>query len=143
MLIDTFSLSWTIRNDHAELSALIEDAESSLSSRGVSLGLIHHVILSLEELVTNTIKYGYPEGGVHDVSVSVSTRAGELLLDVVDGGKEFDPTGVIASHVMDDISDRPIGGLGIHLIRNLSNRFEYKRENGNNHIRVGFNLNPD
>lgn len=96
--------------------------------------------LVLEELVVNIIHYGHEdeEGDVlHDIEVVLVADAQMVAVEIIDDGKPFDP--LQDAHVPDvdlDIEDRPIGGLGIHLVQKLTDKVEYSREQNLNKLRI-------
>jgi anti-sigma regulatory factor (Ser/Thr protein kinase) len=55
-------------------------------------------------------------------------------MTVVDDGHEFDPLAKEAPDLTLSVEDRPIGGLGIHLLRNLTDGMSYERRDGLNRL---------
>ena len=88
--------------------------------------------LVIEELVTNTIKYGYDDSGAHRIFVDVAFQAGRLRIEVRDQGHAFDPLAQEAPDLSLAAEDRPIGGLGIHLVRQMTDEVHYERRDGEN-----------
>ncbi len=95
---------------------------------GLELNLI------LEELVTNIISYAYGDdrGKEHIITVNFKRKGDYLEVEVVDDGAAFDPLGVPPPDQHKDIDRLEPGGLGIHLVRNLTDEVAYHRENGYN-----------
>lgn len=92
--------------------------------------------LTFEELITNTIKYAHSDLLPHEIEIRVSVVPDAVELEVCDDGDPFDPTAQEAPDTSLPVEERPIGGLGIHLIKNLTDAFEYRREEGKNRILV-------
>jgi anti-sigma regulatory factor (Ser/Thr protein kinase) len=91
----------------------------------------------LEELITNTIKYAYDDQDLHVIDVLISTSTDAITLAVDDDGHPFDPTAQAGPDLTLPAEERPIGGLGLHLIRNLMDTFTYERTpDGRNCVRV-------
>lgn len=89
--------------------------------------------LALEEAVTNVMMYAYPEGTDGLVEIKAIIRKDSLEFIVADSGMPFDPTAAPAADISLDVEDRPIGGLGIFLVRNIMDEVQYTRsENGKN-----------
>ncbi|MBO5635250.1 MAG: SpoIIE family protein phosphatase [Bacteroidales bacterium] len=88
--------------------------------------------LALEEAVTNVMNYAYPEGTIGDVKIDVRIDGNKMEFMVSDNGKEFDPTERPAPKLDVSVEERPIGGLGIHLIRSIMDDVKYRRESGKN-----------
>src|SRR4051812_22007550 len=74
--------------------------------------------VALDELVTNTISYGLPNDG-GEVVVEAELHPDRLIVTVSDNGKPFDPFQSSAPDTTLSVEDRPIGGLGIHLVQHL------------------------
>jgi anti-sigma regulatory factor (Ser/Thr protein kinase) len=91
-----------------------------------------NIHLALEEAVTNVIMYAYPQDEEHTFTLTVRQIDNRLIFKVIDSGKEFDPTLHPEANVTLSLEERPIGGLGIFLIRNIMQAVEYRREDGKN-----------
>ena len=91
-----------------------------------------NIHLALEEAVTNVVMYAYPKDEEHDIELSVCGKDNELIFKIIDSGKEFDPTQQPDADVTLSVEERPIGGLGIFLIRRVMEKVEYSREDGKN-----------
>ena len=88
--------------------------------------------LAIEEAVVNVMNYAYPSGTKGDVTVEASANDVRLKFTVIDSGAPFDPT--VRAEVDTTLSaeDRPIGGLGIHLVRQIMDSINYERVDGRN-----------
>jgi len=93
-----------------------------------------NLTLACEELLTNTISYGYPQGGDHSIRVKVACtdRAVEVVLE--DEGIPFDPLAAQAPDLELGLEDRPIGGLGIHFVKRLMDEIAYERTASGNRL---------
>jgi anti-sigma regulatory factor (Ser/Thr protein kinase) len=60
----------------------------------------------------------------------------ELNVTIADTGAPFNPLNAPPPDLTSNLVDRPIGGLGIHLVRSLMNSVEYEREGGENRLRL-------
>jgi serine/threonine-protein kinase RsbW len=90
--------------------------------------------VALDEMASNVIKYAWPEGGVHDINVSFTVGAGEVKIEIVDGGRDFNPL-----HTPPPERPRPgqrprPGGVGVHLVKQLMDKIEFARAAGRNHL---------
>ncbi len=106
-----------------------------------------NVILVAEELLVNVFSYAYPDGteGEAAISLGLTEDDGEekLLFTVRDWGDAFNP--FEEAPVPDlslDIEGRPIGGLGIFLIKQVSEKQFWSYEDGTNYIRILFGKTP-
>ena len=111
-----------------------EQAESWLAEHQVSFEGMYLASLTIEELVTNCIKYGYdnPEGHTIDMVFSVDDRV--LTIEVADDGNPFNPLDAPKPDLSSPIENRKLGGLGLHLLRELSDDARYERRDGTNRL---------
>lgn len=112
----------------APLAAKIERACDEL---GLADDVAFKLNLALDELVTNLVTHG---GSALPVAVSLTAHAGRLELLIVDSGPPFDPALAPAPDTSLAIEERPIGGLGLHLIRTLMDEVRYSRDGDRNRL---------
>jgi serine/threonine-protein kinase RsbW len=99
---------------------------------------INELDLLLEEAVINVCRYAYPPDRPGSLTVSYSIPApDEFNVEIADQGAAFDPLAAAAPDVALDLEDRPIGGLGIFLLREFANSISYRREDGWNRLTIG------
>ena len=130
------SFHQTIANDFAELSGLMQAATGFLESRGVDAQAVYRINLALEEMVTNIIKYGYDAPGRHEIEVALDVGANEVTVVIIDDGHDFNPILQERKPPAEKPEDLEIGGLGIHLIKKLLDRIDYRREEGRNILEI-------
>ena len=101
-------------------------------SKKLDKDLVTSLNLALEEAVTNVMLYAYPKDV--DGLVDVESVVGEdsIKFIVSDNGKPFDPTAAPDADTVSSVEDRPIGGLGIHLVRSIMDEVSYERTEGKN-----------
>lgn len=119
------------------MSSVMEAVSSKLEEHGASQSAIFACTLALEELVTNIIKYGYDDADEHQIDVQLSINGGGFELTIVDDGHEFDPFQAPEPDINAPLEERGIGGLGIHFVRNLLDRYQYVRQDNRNIVTVG------
>jgi serine/threonine-protein kinase RsbW len=93
---------------------------------------LYAVNLALDELVTNTILYGFEDAAGQWFRVRVEVSGAELQGELVDEGRHFNPLEVPAPNLDASLRDRELGGLGLHLVRSLMDRLDYRREGTKN-----------
>jgi anti-sigma regulatory factor (Ser/Thr protein kinase) len=99
---------------------------------------INELDLLLEEAVINVCRYAYPADRPGSLILTCTIPArGELYLEIADQGVAFDPLAAPAPDLTLDLKDRPIGGLGIFLLRDFANSLSYRREDGWNRLTIG------
>lgn len=128
----TAALNLTIRNDLAEIGRLAEEVEAFCEAKGLGGGIAHALNLSLDELLANTISYGYDDAAIHAIEVSLSATPGGVTMVIRDDARAFDPTLAPDPDIDAELDDRPIGGLGIHIVRAMMDEIDYQRVDGRN-----------
>ena len=88
--------------------------------------------LAVEEAVVNVIDYAYPSGTEGDISVRAMANDQRLKLIISDEGTPFDPTEKALADTTLSAEERPVGGLGILLVRKLMDSINYERIDGKN-----------
>lgn len=121
-------MSYCLKNDLDEIPALAEAIEIFAETQEIPARAVFQVNLSLDELLTNTISYGFPEGGEHEIMIELTLQGGTLVIEVQDDGQAFNPLEASEVDISQDLEDRAIGGLGIHLARKMMDEIEYNRE---------------
>lgn len=127
-------LTLEVRNARDAIVPASAAAEAWLQQRQPSSEALYFVLLAIEELVTNCIKYGYDDAGEHTIIIRLSVADQILTVTVIDDGRPFDPLALPPPDLSLDIKDRPIGGLGIFLLRKLADEFHYEWRDGRNRL---------
>ena len=97
----------------------------------------------MEEAVVNVMEYAYPEGTQGKVDISASVEGDDVIFVISDSGTAFDPTAKADVDVNQEVEDRPIGGLGIHLVRKIMDSVKYERIDGKNILTLQKNKNSE
>jgi phosphoserine phosphatase RsbU/P len=87
-----------------------------------------------DDIVSNVINHGYPQGGEHDIEVRLELTGRRLVVTVSDDGVAFNPLAVAPPDTTLPLEQRELGGLGIHLVRSLTDEATYGRHGGRNVI---------
>ena len=125
-----------VRNTLDAIGPATDAAESWLKQRQVTGDAANLVLLAIDELVTNCIKYGYDDSGEHVISIALSVEDQALKIQVIDDGHPFDPLTAPTPDLSLDIEDRQEGGLGIFLLRKLSDDIAYEHRDGANCVTI-------
>jgi anti-sigma regulatory factor (Ser/Thr protein kinase) len=100
--------------------------------------------LVFEELFVNVANYAYPSGTQGTVQITWSVPEPRLLaVELADEGAAFDPFARPDPELSDSLDDRPVGGLGIFLVRQMTRSCEYRREGGRNHVHFRISASAD
>lgn len=129
-----------LHNDIQQIPQLAEFVETVGGLAHLGNSVIMSLNLALEEAVTNVILYAYPEGADGLVDVEAIIRKDEVQFIVTDSGRPFDPTAAPEADITLAAEDRPIGGLGILLVRNIMDSVRYDRIDGKNVLTMSKNL---
>lgn len=119
-------------NDISEINRLNEFVEEIGNEFSLTPDVVFNLTLVLEEAVVNVINYAYPPGKKESIYLSARMHEGSIILVLTDTGVEFDPTISPDADITLSAEDRPIGGLGIFLIRQIMNEVRYDRVDGKN-----------
>jgi serine/threonine-protein kinase RsbW len=127
-------LKLNLRNDPAEIGRLAALVVEFGTRHRLPAAAVSHVNLALEEAVSNIIAYAHDDSGPHDIAVRIALVDGALSIELSDDGRAFDPRAAPAPDLDAPLEERPVGGLGIHLVRRLMDEVHYRREGGRNHL---------
>lgn len=117
----------TLHNDIAEVSRLAEFIDAACEAAGMDMTTTMQINLAAEEAVVNVMNYAYPAGTKGNVEIIAQIADGTLTLTLKDRGVPFDPTTKADVDTTLAAEDRPIGGLGIHLVRKIMDSIAYER----------------
>jgi len=92
--------------------------------------------LILEELMLNTLTHG-DTSGLTEINLDLESESHALTIHVTDDGSPFNPlTDAPEPDLTLPLSERPIGGLGVYLVRTMGEEIEYRREDNRNHLKL-------
>lgn len=131
-----FRNSLTITNTLSEITRLNAFVVSATQALHIETGLANKLKLAVEEAVTNIIDYAYPSDTKGNVDIMIEADASRIRFVITDSGFDFDPTSVSKVDTTLSVEERPIGGLGIFLVRNLMDSINYERIDGKNVLRL-------
>jgi len=115
-----------------EIHRVGEAVERFCEENGVPPSVVQHINLAFDEILTNVISYGFDPAGPKDLAISLAIDGNALRGSVIDSGRPFNPLERPEPDINADLDDRPIGGLGIFLVRKLMDHVEYQRVEGHN-----------
>lgn len=121
-----------LNNEISEISRLATFIEELGEELNLPPDLLFNLNLVLEEAVSNVILYAYSKEEKQEIVLYARKSEKNLTFVLTDEGKEFDPTQAPEADVMLSAEERPIGGLGIFLIRQIMDKVEYQRMKGKN-----------
>ena len=120
--------SLVMRNDIQQIPTLAE----WIDSLGLPQTLNMPINLALEEAVSNVMLYAYPDSNSGRVLVEAEKSPKKVVFTITDSGVPFDPTQQEEPDITQSAEERPIGGLGIFLVRQIMDTIRYERTNDKN-----------
>lgn len=124
--------SITLPNDIEEVPQLAAFVDEVCETVGFDMSTTMSINLALEEAVVNVMSYAYPAGTTGHVQIEAIANDKHLKFIISDRGTPFDPTAEEDVDTTLPAEDRPIGGLGIHLVRQIMDSINYERIDGMN-----------
>lgn len=122
----------TLHNDVQEIPRLATFIEEIAENHAIDMATSMNLNLAMEEAVVNVMNYAYPKESVNNIDITAEVDDEEIAFSIADSGIPFDPTQKGEPDLTLDAEDRPIGGLGIHLVRQIMDTLDYRYENGHN-----------
>lgn len=122
----------TLQNDVQQVPQLAAFVEEVGESLGLTPSTIMNLNLAMEEAVVNVMNYAYPTGTQGDIDITAAHEDGFISFTIQDSGTPFDPTGKEEPDLTLPAEERPIGGLGIMLVRQLMDEVSYDRIDNKN-----------
>jgi anti-sigma regulatory factor (Ser/Thr protein kinase) len=122
----------TVKNRIEDLLRVNSVFESFATQHDIGGRLRYHLLVSIEEIMTNIIKYGFDEEGVHPIHVTFRQINEHVEMEFEDRGREFNPLEISEPDLDTPIENRQLGGLGIHLVKKMMDEAQYRREGDRN-----------
>ena len=130
----------TLHNDIQEVPQLAAFIDEVAEECNIDMALTMSLNLAMEEAVVNVMNYAYPAGTVGNVDIDAEFDNGTLTFVLSDSGTPFDPTQANDPDLTLQAEDRPIGGLGIFLVRQIMDQVEYHYRDGKNILTLSKNI---
>lgn len=137
-----FSKRIILPNDTKEVPTLAAFVDEVCEAVGFDAALTMKMNLAIEEAVVNVMEYAYPRGTHGDITVEAQANDVRLKITIIDSGTHFDPTAQADVDTTLSAEDRPIGGLGIHIVRQYMDSINYERISGHNVLTLRKRLLP-
>ena len=129
-------------SDRTELEKLEGFTANFALKAGLSDKDLFALQIVVEELVTNVIDYGEVPVGEHAATVDLTAQDGLLTIVIRDRGKEYNPLLREDPDVTLPAEERPIGGLGVHFCKKLTDTQDYERRDGCNVLTIRKKVSP-
>jgi serine/threonine-protein kinase RsbW len=132
----THSFSLVLASERQEIERVADLVDRFGQAHHLPDDVVVAVHLVLDEIVVNIIEHGYDDELRHHIHVSLALDGERLTIRVEDDGKPFNPLDTPPPDLNLPIEERPIGGLGIHIVRSSVDTLEYRREAGRNVLQM-------
>ena len=138
-IISTTKIS--IINKLEEIETVVEHFDMFCEKNNIAMQYNQKINLSLDDLINNIISYGYQDDLEHTIEVEFTVYKEKILVIVEDDAIPFNPFEGKSVDTSLSIDDREIGGLGIHLVKNLMSTYTYERKTNKNIVVLTMDLN--
>ena len=133
----------TLDNDIQQIPQLASFVDAVAEEAGIDFSEAMSLNLALEEAVVNVMQYAYPAETHGTVTIEAVFNKEQLRFILSDAGTPFDPTAKEDVDVSLEVGDREIGGLGIHLIRQIMDDISYEYKDGKNVLTLHKKINRE
>ena len=122
-----------IHNDVAELESVSKAMEKIAAEHGVPEISLFQLQVALDEMVSNVIKYAWPDAGTHEIEISITVGSDSVEVEIIDDGRMFNPMAAPEPEkAVPGQRPRP-GGVGVHMTKQLVDAIGYTRSGDRNH----------
>ncbi len=128
------NIEFKLKNRLSELDTLYRNLERLGDSLGLSKKNTLAINLSLDELITNTISYGYTDNLDHWIKVVISHEDGLLIICLEDDGIPFNSVVEPPPDLEIPVEKRSLGQLGIHFTKHFMDDLMYERRGNKNSL---------
>ncbi len=126
--------SLILENKMTELERIQTVIEELAEEWDISFALSNTLNLVLEEAFSNLVNYAYQDEKPHTIETRFERRPDRIVITLIDDSQPYDPTRKGDPDITLSAEERPIGGLGIFLIKKMMDEVEYKQVDNLNHF---------
>jgi anti-sigma regulatory factor (Ser/Thr protein kinase) len=129
---DAEKLHMVTATDLAEIERINTEFKEFADGRGLAAGVSQKVSIVLDDLLNNIISYGYSDDEDHQIDIDVTYTPGRLVIAITDDGMPFNPFDQVGPDTSLSVEERDIGGLGVLLVKELMDEYQYQRHSNSN-----------
>jgi len=131
-----------VDNQMSELERVAAFLDELGDELGLTIPQVMSINLVLEEALSNIILYGYDDKNQHRIEINFKMEGDQLAISLIDDGQPYDPTLRADPDTTLSVEERPVGGLGIFLIKKIMDKVEYERKSNKNYLILTKNMKP-
>ncbi len=128
------ALELSLVNDLQEIGTAAVKIDEFCEARSLSPQIAYAINLSIDEILTNTISYGYDDEAEHRIDLTLRQEGDTLVVVIVDDGKAFNSSLEREPNLDADLEERALGGLGLFLVQQMMDDVDYRRRDAFNVI---------
>lgn len=134
-------LDLTIQSSIEELQTIADRVDDVADAKGWSQKTVFALQVSLDEWISNVIKYSYKNAPNRPIRVKIEEKAGSVVAQVEDEGAAFDPSSSQIPNSLDEtLSGKREGGMGLFVMRHLLRDIAYHQANGRNIVTLRISM---
>jgi sigma-B regulation protein RsbU (phosphoserine phosphatase) len=132
-------LELSVAPDLAEIQKVNDSVESFCGEAGLPASTAQKLGIILDELLNNSISYGFNDEVEHEIQIYIEYADGRVVVKVTDDGIPFNPFDQIGPNTTLSVDEREIGGLGILLVKEMTDSQAYQRQSNRNIVTLTIN----
>ena len=126
----------SMQNNIQDMKQLVKNLNQFLHTHQISGRLLNTVNLALEEPLANIINHGGNQDSGVTIDVEVRLNTEDIVILLTDDGKAFNPLSIPHFDIRKPAINRPVGGLGMHILRNIMQTMWYEYKDGKNMLEI-------
>jgi sigma-B regulation protein RsbU (phosphoserine phosphatase) len=126
--METEELQINIKNRYEDMGIVDEQFTAFAEENELPDSVRQSMSIVLDELLNNVISYAYQGEKEKEIEVGFELSGNRLVLTIKDSGVPFNPFASEPPDLTESIEERAIGGLGIHMVRNMMDEYSYQRQ---------------
>jgi anti-sigma regulatory factor (Ser/Thr protein kinase) len=126
----------TILNKLSEIQKIEAFFDEFVSEKDISIQIKFKIDMILDEILTNIISYGYDDDKEHIITICVSLDEEDMKIVITDDGLPFNPLLRPPPDLNIPLEERPVGGLGIYLVKSYVSSIDYTRSDEHNILSI-------
>jgi Amt family ammonium transporter len=130
--VPTESMRLSIHNQMEDISTVVDALQRFANRFNLAHAMVRKINVVLDDLLNNTISYAYSDDRDHLIDFCLDLYSDRIKITIADDGIPFNPFAEEKPDLDTNLEDRVVGGLGIHLVRNLVSKVGYQRQEGKN-----------